>query len=249
MSLVSKLIATYRRFFPLHQFTAIVSVEIVTNKGSSGSKSKPPWQLCSFLLSHGRVESCPLFWRWTLKVISTWQTLSSKTSVCARSCWWASRCLAVHMDARGWPRVWLLRCFCSGAVYLDCLFFFLFVFVTGSLTGLELATQAQLTDQPTQVSTSLHCYRAGIARMQHHTWLSVYVLGSARSKPFANQAISSLFGERRRVICLGRGMSGSSERVELGGYDQDTHLVKMYKLSNSQNIKMFGDTALKTAHL
>lgn len=128
MSLVSKLIATYRRFFPLHQFTAIVSVEIVTNKGSSGSKSKPPWQLCSFLLSHGRVESCPLFWRWTLKVISTWQTLSSKTSVCARSCWWASRCLAVHMDARGWPRVWLLRCFCSGAVYLDCLFFFLVCF-------------------------------------------------------------------------------------------------------------------------
>lgn len=51
------------------------------------------------------------------------------------------------------------------------------------------------------------------------------------------------------MICLGRGMSGSSERVELGGYDQDTHIVKMYKLSNSQNIKMFGDTALKTAHL
>lgn len=44
-------------------------------------------------------------------------------------------------------------------------------------------------------------------------------------------------------------MSGSSERVELGGYGQDTHIVNMYKLSNSKDIKMFWGTALKTAHL
>lgn len=35
-------------------------------------------------------------------------------------------------------------------------------------------------------------------------------------------------------------MSGSSERVELGGYDQDTYIVNMYKLSNSKDIKIFG---------